>query len=169
MALVLTALRDETTVLALNGIAKVLRSHMGSMLVMEGFDDKWNGLMDICAKVLAHGRKNVAVAAAQLLTGVLLVSYGYTQLQAFLAFEHAANKLNVSSAKAVLMTPHLHDSRVHLQLSLLSRCMCPNSHCLYHNSRSAHGLKCHLAHVQRVFLGLSDMMPMLIKLFAVCC
>lgn len=63
--------RDETTVLALTGLAKVLRAHLPAIAGLDGFDDKWDELAGIAGKVLAAGRKNVAVAAAQFLTGVL--------------------------------------------------------------------------------------------------
>ena len=66
--------RDETTVLALNGMSKVLRVHLTGMMQMQGFADKWDELMSICSKVLTSGRKTVGVAAAQLVTGVLQVS-----------------------------------------------------------------------------------------------
>lgn len=67
--------RDETTVLALNGLGKVLRSNLASILAMAGFAEKWDELMTICTKALTSGRKAVAVAAAQLVTGVLQVSW----------------------------------------------------------------------------------------------
>jgi hypothetical protein len=60
-------------VLALNGLGKVLRSNLASILAMAGFAEKWDELMTICTKALTSGRKAVAVAAAQLVTGVLQV------------------------------------------------------------------------------------------------
>jgi hypothetical protein len=60
-------------VLALTGIGKLLRAHLPTVYAMEGFEDKWDELMGITGRVLATGRKNVAVAAAQLLTSVLQV------------------------------------------------------------------------------------------------
>jgi hypothetical protein len=33
--------RDETTVLALNGLTKVLRAHMAAMLATDGWEGKW--------------------------------------------------------------------------------------------------------------------------------
>jgi hypothetical protein len=65
--------RDETTVLAFTGLSKVLRAHLHTVYVMDGFESKWDDVMTIAGKVLAMGRKNVAVAAAQLLTSVLQV------------------------------------------------------------------------------------------------
>jgi hypothetical protein len=62
-------------VLALNGLGKVLRSNLASILAMAGFAEKWDELMTICTKALTSGRKAVAVAAAQLVTGVLQVSW----------------------------------------------------------------------------------------------
>jgi hypothetical protein len=63
-------------VLALTGIAKLLRAHLGTIYTMEGFDEKWDELMGISGRVLGAGRKNVAIAAAQLLTSVLQVRGG---------------------------------------------------------------------------------------------
>lgn len=65
--------RDETTVLALNGLGKVLKANMGTVVAMQGFDDKWDEMCSISAKMLSSGRKSVAIAAAQLLTGFLQV------------------------------------------------------------------------------------------------
>jgi hypothetical protein len=69
----LFALRDETTVLALNGLGKVLKANMATVLMLPGFDEKWDEICGIAARVLCCGRKSVAVAAAQLLTGFLQV------------------------------------------------------------------------------------------------
>lgn len=68
--------RDETTVLALNGLTKVLRAHMASMLATDGWEGKWDDLMGTVAAVLSGGRRAPAVAAAQMLTGVLQVRFG---------------------------------------------------------------------------------------------
>jgi hypothetical protein len=65
--------RDETTVLAFNGLAKVLRAHMATAAALPGFDDKWDEVCRIVAHALGCGRRSVAVAAAQLLTSVLQV------------------------------------------------------------------------------------------------
>lgn len=65
--------RDETTVLALNGLGKVLKANMATVLTLPGFDDKWDEICGIAARVLCCGRRSVAVAAAQLLTGFLQV------------------------------------------------------------------------------------------------
>eukprot|EP00775_Hariotina_reticulata_P011566 gene11566-11710_t len=62
---------DETTVLALNGLGKVLKANMATVLGMPGFDEKWDEICGITAKMLGCGRRSVAVAAAQLLTGYL--------------------------------------------------------------------------------------------------
>lgn len=65
--------RDETTVLAFNGLGKVLRAHMAAVLAISGFNEKWDEISRIAAQALMSGRKSVAVAAAQLLTGFLQV------------------------------------------------------------------------------------------------
>jgi hypothetical protein len=65
--------RDETTVLAFNGLCKVLRAHMTTVLAIPGINDKWDETCKIASQALMSGRKSVAIAAAQLLTGVLQV------------------------------------------------------------------------------------------------
>jgi len=60
-------------VLAFTGISKLFRAHLHAVYTMDGFEEKWDELMGIGGKVLATGRKSVAVAAAQLLTGILQV------------------------------------------------------------------------------------------------
>eukprot|EP00878_Enallax_costatus_P026153 GHUV01028037.1.p1 GENE.GHUV01028037.1~~GHUV01028037.1.p1 ORF type:complete len:438 (+),score=131.56 GHUV01028037.1:185-1315(+) len=64
---------DETTVLSLNGLGKVLKANMTTILAMPGFDERWDEICSISARMLSSGRKSVAVAAAQLLTGFLQV------------------------------------------------------------------------------------------------
>lgn len=66
--------RDETTVLAFNGLGKVLRAHISTALALPGFNDKWDETSKIASMALISGRKSVAVAAAQLLTGFLQAS-----------------------------------------------------------------------------------------------
>jgi hypothetical protein len=63
-------------VLALNGLGKVLKANMATVLTLPGFDEKWEEICSIAARVLCCGRKSVAVAAAQLLTGFLQVGHG---------------------------------------------------------------------------------------------
>lgn len=65
--------RDETTVLALNGLGKVLRANMSTILALPGFNDKWDAICKIASQALMSGRKAVGIAAAQLLTGFLQV------------------------------------------------------------------------------------------------
>jgi hypothetical protein len=64
-------------VLALNGLGKVLKANMATVLTLPGFDEKWDEICSIAARVLCSGRKSVAVAAAQLLTGFLQVRLLY--------------------------------------------------------------------------------------------
>jgi hypothetical protein len=59
--------------LAFTGISKVLRAHLPTVYAMDGFEAQWDELMSIAGRVLASGRRSVAVAAAQLLTSVLQV------------------------------------------------------------------------------------------------
>lgn len=51
---------------------------MVTVLAMPGFDGKWDDICDITAKMLSSGRKSVAIAAAQLLTGFLQVCIALT-------------------------------------------------------------------------------------------
>lgn len=67
--------RDETTVLAFNGLGKVLRAHMPTVLALPGINDKWDEVCRIASQALMSGRKSVAVSAAQLLTGFLQVCW----------------------------------------------------------------------------------------------
>ena len=69
----LYACRDETTVLAFNGLGKVMRANMATVLALPGINEKWDEVSKIASKAMISGRKSVAVAAAQLLTGFLQV------------------------------------------------------------------------------------------------
>lgn len=69
----LFACRDETTVLAFNGLGKVMRANMATVLALPGINEKWDEVSKIASKAMISGRKSVAVAAAQLLTGFLQV------------------------------------------------------------------------------------------------
>lgn len=60
--------------LAFNGLGKVLRAHMATVLALPGFNDKWDETSKTASMALISGRKSVAVAAAQLLSGFLQAS-----------------------------------------------------------------------------------------------
>jgi hypothetical protein len=62
-------------VLAFNGLGKVMRAHMTTVLAIPGINDKWDETCKIASQALMSGRKSVAVAAAQLLTGFLQVQW----------------------------------------------------------------------------------------------
>lgn len=66
--------RDETTVLAFNGLGKVMRAHMSTVLALPRMDEFWNAICAMASNSLMSGRKSVGVAAAQLLTGFLQVN-----------------------------------------------------------------------------------------------
>ncbi|WIA43332.1 hypothetical protein OEZ86_009826 [Tetradesmus obliquus] len=118
---------DETTVLALNGLGKVLKAHMATVLTLPGFDEKWDEVCAIAARVLCCGRKAVAVAAAQLLTGFLqlltgfLQSYKPVQAAAAAASGAAAAGYGVPWKRALAATDEaviamsVHNTRVPLQ------------------------------------------------------
>lgn len=55
-------------------MGKVLRANLGSLVPLQGFQDKWGELCTTASRALSCGRRSVAIAAAQLLTGVLQVA-----------------------------------------------------------------------------------------------
>lgn len=67
--------RDETTVVAFNGLGKVMRAHMPTVLALPGINEKWDEVCKIASQALMSGRKSVAVSAAQLVTGFLQVCW----------------------------------------------------------------------------------------------
>jgi hypothetical protein len=82
----ISSCRDETTVLAFNGLGKVMRAHMPTVLALPGINDKWDEVCRIASQALMSGRKSVAVSAAQLLTGFLQVCAGMDGDSALLWF-----------------------------------------------------------------------------------
>jgi hypothetical protein len=62
---------DETVVVAVGGMARLLRAHLPAIAAMEGMEAGWDELMIVAESSLAGGRKEVAVAAVGLLGGVL--------------------------------------------------------------------------------------------------
>lgn len=63
---------DETVVVALGGMARLLRAHLPAIAAMEGMEGGWDELMIVIESSLAGGRKEVAVSAVQFLSSVLL-------------------------------------------------------------------------------------------------
>lgn len=64
---------DETLVFALGGMAKILRAHLGRLLRMAAFAPGWEELMGVVESSLAGGRKEIALAALEVITTVLKV------------------------------------------------------------------------------------------------
>lgn len=65
---------DETLVLALSGMGRLLRAHLRVLLaVLPRFDEGWEELMLVVESSMAGGRHETAVAAVSLLTAVLQV------------------------------------------------------------------------------------------------
>lgn len=62
---------DETVVVAVGGMARLLRAHLPAIAAMEGMEAGWDELMIVAESSLAGGRKEVAMAAVGLLGGVL--------------------------------------------------------------------------------------------------
>ena len=62
---------DETVVVSLAGMTRLMRTHLNILSEMEGIEDGWSELMVVVESSLAGGRKEVALAAMSLLGGVL--------------------------------------------------------------------------------------------------
>ena len=62
---------DETVVVCLAGMARLMNSQFERMTRMDGFDDGWSELMLVVESSLAGGRKEVALAAISFLSGLL--------------------------------------------------------------------------------------------------
>lgn len=62
---------DETVVVAVGGMARLLRAHLPAIAIMEGMETGWEELMVVAEGSLAGGRKEVALAAIGLLGSVL--------------------------------------------------------------------------------------------------
>jgi hypothetical protein len=62
---------DETVVVCLAGMSRLMHSQFERMARMDGFDDGWSELMLVVESSLAGGRKEVALAAMSFLGGVL--------------------------------------------------------------------------------------------------
>ena len=64
---------DETLVLSLQGMGRLLRAHMPLLAPLDGFPGAWQELMLVVESSIAGGRKDTAIAAIGLLTAVLQV------------------------------------------------------------------------------------------------
>ncbi|KAK9834027.1 hypothetical protein WJX81_004391 [Elliptochloris bilobata] len=62
---------DETLVLALGGMGRLLRAHLPLLAHMPAFSQGWEELMSVVESAVAGGRKEVALAAIAVLTAVL--------------------------------------------------------------------------------------------------
>jgi hypothetical protein len=65
---------DETLVLALQGMGRLLRAHLPIVAAMDGFAAGWEELMLVVESSMAGGRKDTAIAAIALLSAVLQAS-----------------------------------------------------------------------------------------------
>lgn len=66
---------DETVVVALTGMTKLLKAHLPAIATMDGVESGWDELMVVTESSLAGGRKEVAMAALGLL-GTVLGAHG---------------------------------------------------------------------------------------------
>lgn len=72
---------DETLVLALAGMSRLLRAHLRTLLaVVPRFGDGWEELMLVVESCMAGGRHETAVAAVALLSNVLQVAVQRTSV-----------------------------------------------------------------------------------------
>ena len=62
---------DETVVVAVGGMNRLLRAHLPAIAAMDGIEAGWDELMIVAESSLAGGRKEVAVAAVGMVGGVL--------------------------------------------------------------------------------------------------
>ena len=62
---------DETVVVCLAGMSRLIRSHVDTISQMKGFEDGWSELMVVVESSLAGGRKEVALSAMSLISGLL--------------------------------------------------------------------------------------------------
>ncbi|KDD72064.1 hypothetical protein H632_c3928p0, partial [Helicosporidium sp. ATCC 50920] len=67
---------DESVVVALNGMARLLRAHFPAILATRGVGGAWEELMVVVEGSLAGGRKEVAMAAVSFLASVLQIRRG---------------------------------------------------------------------------------------------
>lgn len=66
---------DETLVLALSGMGRLLRAHLRALqAALPAFDEGWEELMVVVESSMAGGRHETATAAVTLLTAVLTVN-----------------------------------------------------------------------------------------------
>lgn len=62
---------DETLVLSLNGMGRLLRSYLPVLSSLEGFDVRWDSFLAFFESSVVDGNREVAVAAIGSLTAIL--------------------------------------------------------------------------------------------------
>lgn len=67
---------DETVVLSLNGVMRLLRAHMAILSPLEGFDQLWDQLVSFIEESILGGSREVGVAAIASLMNVLQAHVG---------------------------------------------------------------------------------------------
>jgi len=86
---------DETVVVAVGGMARLLRAHLPAIAGMEGMSAGWEELMMVVEGSLAGGRKEVALAAISLLGGVIGVHGGDDSVVSVAMWRRAMRALDV--------------------------------------------------------------------------
>jgi hypothetical protein len=86
---------DETVVVALTGMTKLLKAHLPAIATMDGVESGWDELMVVTESSLAGGRKEVALAALGLLGSVLGAHGGDDTVITFTMWSRAVRALDV--------------------------------------------------------------------------
>lgn len=85
---------DETLVMAINGLVKVLQRHLPVCVDQPGFEAGWTELMDVLGRVLELGRRTATIAATALIAGVLQM-YGGTAVMTTTMWKKSLTALDV--------------------------------------------------------------------------
>lgn len=90
---------DETLVLCLNGMGRLLRSHLAVLSSLAGFDQRWSALLEFVEHSILAGSREVGCAAATSLVTVLSAHAGSSSLPGPL-WERAMSGLDTTVSRA---------------------------------------------------------------------
>lgn len=90
---------DETLVLCLNGMGRLLRSHLGVLSGLEGFEQRWDALMGFVEHSVLAGSREVGCAAVTSFVAVLSAHAGATSLPGAL-WERALGGFSATASRA---------------------------------------------------------------------
>lgn len=90
---------DETLVLCLNGMGRLLRSHLGVLSGLAGFDQRWDALMDFVEHSVLAGSKEVGCAAVTSFVTILSAHAGAPSLPGAL-WERALSGFEATVSRA---------------------------------------------------------------------